>query len=201
MIDKAGQQLENVLLAYGNMLKEEKVDPLPDGSQWWSKAIRQIMAEGGATSEILKAQSAAKAGVDMVKKELPRVAVPDEEEFPIADLVNLVSQKLHSHPAWRNKLLKYLLDEFDADAGHVVGVAEVAELHFYMSEPELDEEWEHQSKSSEAKGSAAKAKPGWAKKVYSPQGPWALFRGSREDGCGQVTFDNLTDAKASGCAT
>lgn len=33
MIERAAKQLDNVLIAYGNTLKEDTVDPQPDGNQ------------------------------------------------------------------------------------------------------------------------------------------------------------------------
>ena len=48
--------------------------------------------------------------------------------------------KLHNFPGWRDKLLKYLMEEFDADAGQVVAMADLTEK-FNLATDDESGEW------------------------------------------------------------
>ena len=148
------------------MLSNEEVEPLPDGMRWWSTAVRAVMAEGGAVSAYLDAQAQVK------EKETPgassaRPAVPNSEEFraAVADLTNVAGLKLHNFPGWRDKLLKYLMEEFDADAGQVVAMADLTEK-FNLATDDESGEWVDECEV--AAKPKSKAKAGYARDVYSP---------------------------------
>ena len=165
-IDQVTKILEMVLGVYKKMLSNEEVEPLPDGMRWWSTAVRAVMAEGGAVSAYLDAQAQVKEK-ETLGASSARPAVPNSEEFraAVADLTNVAGLKLHNFPGWRDKLLKYLMEEFDADAGQVVAMADLTEK-FNLATDDESGEWVDECEV--AAKPKSKAKAGYARDVYSP---------------------------------
>ena len=163
-LDQAEQQLKDVLGVYRHFIDHRQVLPLPEGSETWSEALGYLRNYGIKSGYLTKTEeednddSMKKSYADMFPDARTKFT-PDEEEFraAIAELAHEASRKLYNYPAWKNQILEYLLQEFDADTDMI------REL---MSTPEESETSWTEVTDGSSKMSGAKAKSSG----YKPKG-------------------------------
>lgn len=129
--------------------------PLPDGCQKWGGAIRESIATGSISHFLESIRESEVKTEQQVKTELVKkqTLVPESEEFSaaVADLCSEGARRLHHFPAWRNKFLQFMLQEFNASTDQVLELSELAER---MTESESMEQWTFEDPIGEAKPKA-----------------------------------------------
>ena len=169
LIDKAEAMLEAVLISYGQMLKENEINPLPPGGQQWGKAF-QMVKEQGAVSLFLRGMENEVAGSGTLVSEELQTHLPKDAEFvaAVANLCQDGAQRLHNFPLWKQRFLQVLLQEFGADPDQVMVLSGIPEK-FRMDAFEEDE-WDVEAvpiADAQPKAAAkAKSDAGSASKGY-----------------------------------
>lgn len=166
LLDKSEDMMKEVLKAYGKLVRDGEVLPLPEGGQAWGVAIKENYDQG-CMSRFLEEQretADGSAAANEVKKCEKQPFVPEEEAFTaaVADLCNEGARKLHQYPAWRNKFLQYMLREFNASTDQVL---ELSELSDRMAKDEVMSHWSMED-GTDVSGARPKAKSGG----YRPKG-------------------------------
>lgn len=96
LLDKSEEMLKSVLKVYLALLRDGRVEPLPEGGKMWGQAI-QDSNELDAVSGFLKGT---KEG-ETVETSVPKLQafVPEDEKFAaaVADLCNEGARKLHEY--------------------------------------------------------------------------------------------------------
>lgn len=126
LVDKSEEMLKSVLKVYLALLRDGRVEPLPEGGKMWGQAI-QDSNELDAVSGFLEGT---KEG-ETVETSVPKLQafVPEDEKFAaaVADLCNEGARKLHEYPGWRNRFLQFMLREFNASTDQVLSLSELAD--------------------------------------------------------------------------
>ena len=141
LMDKAESMLTRVFQAYGQMIHENEVAPLPAGAQQWGKAF-QMIKEQGATSLFLRGlENEATGAGSSVSADL-QTHLPKDEEFnaAVADLCQDGARRLHNYPLWKQRFLQVLLQEFGADPDQVMTLSGIPQ-QFSMNASD-DDGWE-----------------------------------------------------------
>eukprot|EP00434_Breviolum_minutum_P039141 symbB.v1.2.034744.t1/scaffold4544.1/size38254/1 len=141
LVDKAEAMLAKVLQAYGQMLHENEIAPLPAGAQQWGKAF-QMVKEQGATSFYLRGlENEATGSLTTTSAEM-QTHLPKDEEFSaaVADLCQDGARRLHNFPLWKQRFLQFLLQEYGADPDHVMALSGIPQ-QFKMNTFE-EEDWD-----------------------------------------------------------
>ena len=167
LLDRAEETLRGVLGAYGKILHEGTIEPLPEGAQVWSRAIKKSIDQGSLSGFVEGNKLTALGGPEakFPQENAKQVLVPEDESFKaaVADLCNEGARKLFQYPAWRNKFLQFMLRDFNADTDQVLELSELAtEFEFGLQQQQWEDSWEMEEKavkSAVAKSVAAKTRP------------------------------------------
>eukprot|EP00435_Cladocopium_sp_Y103_P001390 s2644_g1.t1 len=129
-VDEAQKMLSEVLKIYKVVIKDGKIDPLPEGAQAWGRTLNYLMDKGIVSQYVLN-QDAPSEGGKLEEAKERQMFVPKDEEFhaAVADLCGEVARKLHNYPAWRNSLLQVLLRDYGANPGQVIELSGLAEQY------------------------------------------------------------------------
>ena len=158
LLDRAEETLRGVLSAYSKILHEGTIEPMPEGTQVWSRAVKKSIDQGSISGFIegSKEITPAGPGAKMPQENSKQVMVPEDEIFKaaVADLCNEGARKLFQYRAWRNKFLQFMLRDFNADTDQILELSELrTEFDFGQS---LDDTWD--VTSGECKMAAAKSR-------------------------------------------
>ncbi len=167
LLDRAEETLRGVLGAYGKILHEGTIEPLPEGAQVWSRAIKKSIDQGSISGFIEGNKISALGGPEakFPQENAKQVLVPEDEAFKaaVAELCNEGARKLFQYPAWRNKFLQFMLRDFNADTDQVLELSELTnEFEFGLQQQQWEDSWsfgEDAMKSAAAKSVAAKSRP------------------------------------------
>ena len=159
LLDRAEETLRGVLSAYSKILHEGAVEPLPEGAQVWSRAIKKSMDQGSISGFVEGNRVSALGGPDakFPQENSKHVLVPEDEIFKaaVAELCNEGARKLFQYPAWRNKFLQFMLRDFNADTDQVLELSELtSEFEFGLQQQQWEDSWSMEEK--DVKGAAAK---------------------------------------------
>eukprot|EP00435_Cladocopium_sp_Y103_P009129 s4017_g2.t1 len=129
-VDEAQKMLSEVLKIYKVVIKDGKIDPLPEGAQAWGRALNYLMDKGIVSQYVLN-QDAPSEGGKLEEAKERQMFVPKDEEFhaAVADLCGEVARKLHNYPAWRNSLLQVMLRDYGANPDQVIELSGLAEQY------------------------------------------------------------------------
>eukprot|EP00435_Cladocopium_sp_Y103_P072543 s58_g40.t1 len=129
LLDKAEDMLKEVLKAYGKILREGDIHPLPEGGQAWGNAIKESLEQGSVSQFLEDTRGKSVETFTEIGGKPKQVLVPEDEAFSaaVADLCNEGARKLHQYPAWRNKYLQFMLREFNASTDQVLELSELSE--------------------------------------------------------------------------
>ena len=140
LLDRAEETLRGVLSAYSKILHDGTLDPMPEGAQVWSRAVKKSIDQGSISGFIEGSKVAITGGPEarMPREDTKQVLVPEDEIFKaaVADLCNEGARKLFQYPAWRNKFLQFMLKDFNADTDQVLELSEL------RTEFEYGQHWE-----------------------------------------------------------
>ena len=130
LLDRAEETLRGVLSAYGKILHEGTVEPLPEGTQVWSRAVKKSIDQGSISGFLEGNKIAIKGGPEakLPQENEKQVMVPEDETFKAEPLQNCATKVLAScfnYPAWRNKFLQFMLRDFNADTDQVLELSEL----------------------------------------------------------------------------
>ena len=158
LLDRAEETLRGVLVAYGKILHEGAVEPLPEGAQVWSRAVKKSIDQGSISGFIEGNKVTALGGPDakFPQENAKHVLVPEDETFKaaVADMCNEGARKFFQYPAWRNKFLQFMLRDFNADTDQVLELSELTtEFEFGLQQQQFDDTWalEEEAVKAEAK--------------------------------------------------
>ena len=159
LLDRAEETLRGVLSAYSKILHEGAVEPLPEGAQVWSRAIKKSIDQGSISGFVEGNRVSALGGPDakFPQENSKHVLVPEDEIFKaaVAELCNEGARKLFQYPAWRNKFLQFMLRDFNADTDQVLELSELtSEFEFGLQQQQWEDSWSMEEK--DVKGAAAK---------------------------------------------
>ena len=167
LLDRAEETLRGVLGAYGKILHEGTIEPLPEGAQVWSRAIKKSIDQGSISGFIEGNKISALGGPEakFPQENAKQVLVPEDEAFKaaVAELCNEGARKLFQYPAWRNKFLQFMLRDFNANTDQVLELSELTnEFEFGLQQQQWEDSWsfgEDAMKSAAAKSVAARSRP------------------------------------------
>ena len=162
LLDRAEETLRGVLAAYGKILHEGTVEPLPEGTQVWSRAVKKSIDQGSISGFIEGNKVTALGGPEakFPQENAKQVMVPEDESFKaaVADLCNEGARKLFQYPAWRNKFLQFMLRDFNADTDQVLELSELTtEFEFGLQQQQWEDTW--QVEENAVKTAVAKSRP------------------------------------------
>jgi len=156
-LDGAEETVGKVLAVYAEMVKENQINPLPEGCEAWGHVLKNLM-ENGVTSFFLQSQKGSTQEIQGEKQE-QQVFTPTDEAFSaaVADLMSEGGRKLHDYPLWRNKFLSMMVREFNGS--HDLAM-KIAEMSAQLEEAMMDDngEWgvvQEAKPKAKAKSSAA----------------------------------------------
>ena len=157
LIDKAEDMLVKVFLAYGQLIHENQVTPLPVGAQQWGKAF-QMVQEQGPTSLYLRGLENGAIGTTATVSSEMQTHLPKEEEFSaaVADLCQDGARRLHNYPLWKQRFLQFLLQEYGADPDQVMALSGIP-TEFKMDA--FDDAWDVDPTPIQDLNPKAKVKP------------------------------------------
>eukprot|EP00438_Fugacium_kawagutii_P020699 Skav229155 [mRNA] locus=scaffold2275:264912:272030:- [translate_table: standard] len=139
-LDGVQETLDKVLKVYAAFLKDQDIQPLPEGCEVWGRAMKWLM-QNGVSSHFL--QDAGDGPENQVKNEPDQqVFTPVDAAFEaaVADLMNEGARKLHDFPLWRNKFVALMVREFNGSHEQAMEITEMtAKLEQAMHED--TEEW------------------------------------------------------------
>ena len=141
LVDKAENMLTRALQAYGQLIHENEIAPLPAGAQQWGKAF-QMVKEQGPISFFLRGLENEATGAEASASVDLQTHLPKDEEFnaAVADLCQDGARRLHNYPLWKQRFLQFLLQEFGADPDQVMALSGIPQ-QFTLSTFD-EEEWE-----------------------------------------------------------
>ena len=124
LIDKAEAMLTKVFQAYGQMLHEGELAPLPPGGQQWGKAFQMVKEQGAVSLYLRGLENEAEGSIVAPGEEL-QTHLPKDEEFvaAVADLCQDGARRLHNYPLWKQRFLQFLLQEYGADPDQVMALS------------------------------------------------------------------------------
>ena len=162
LLDRAEETLRGVLAAYGKILHEGTVEPLPEGTQVWSRAVKKSIDQGSISGFIEESKVTALGGPEakFPQENSKQVMVPEDESFKaaVADLCNEGARKLFQYPAWRNKFLQFMLRDFNADTDQVLELSELTtEFEFGLQQQQWEDSWSLEERA--VKTAVAKSRP------------------------------------------
>ena len=162
LLDRAEETLRGVLAAYGKILHEGTVEPLPEGTQVWSRAVKKSIDQGSISGFIEESKVTALGGPEakFPQENSKQVMVPEDESFKaaVADLCNEGARKLFQYPAWRNKFLQFMLRDFNADTDQVLELSELTtEFEFGLQQQQWEDSWSLEERA--VKTAVTKSRP------------------------------------------
>ena len=144
LIDKAEAMLVNVFQAYGKMIHDQEIVPLPAGGQQWGKAFEMVKEQGAVSLYLrgLEIEAGVTGGNESKINDEMQTHLPKDEEFTaaVADLCQDGARRLHNYPLWKQRFLQFLLQEYGADPDQVMSLSGIPQ-QFKMNTDE--DEWDY----------------------------------------------------------